>query len=219
MSVFVIVIQALYNPSSEFVHDFPTSQLEIIVARAASAVCISRILPPSPHQRSCGRRLREFVSHIAIWKFPAAIPISAGKIGRVSLCCASGAYMEFAIIAVPFILAALTPLLATAISAKWISRVGFDIPLWLGHYHAARHPTMVLLRSVTWVQHFGLSELYLDGSAIFTLRLQASARRFSSTPATMAGMRAPFPCAAQCYGQHARCRALETCSSCSFAGN
>lgn len=83
--------------------------------------------------------------------------------------------MEFAIIAVPFILAALTPLLATAVSAKWISRVIAAGLLFLFGWVITMLPTIhehgAITLSYMWVQHFGLSfELYLDGlSAIFTL--------------------------------------------------
>jgi NADH:ubiquinone oxidoreductase subunit 5 (subunit L)/multisubunit Na+/H+ antiporter MnhA subunit/multisubunit Na+/H+ antiporter MnhB subunit len=83
--------------------------------------------------------------------------------------------MEIAFIVLPFVLAGAVPLLATSISAKWISRVIAGSLVFLFIQMCTLLPTLheqgTIILSYPWVEQFNLAlELYIDGlSAIFTL--------------------------------------------------
>lgn len=83
--------------------------------------------------------------------------------------------MEFALIAIPFLLAGAIPLLTGFVSAKWISRgiaaTLLGLFLWTWTLLPAIHHDGAIIRAYPWVSQFDLSlELYLDGlSAIFVL--------------------------------------------------
>ncbi|MFN8447383.1 MAG: hydrogen gas-evolving membrane-bound hydrogenase subunit E [Anaerolineae bacterium] len=83
--------------------------------------------------------------------------------------------MQFALIALPFLLAGLVPLLAATISAKSISRLIaaslLVLFVWVATLLPQIHEEGALILSYPWVTQFNLSlELYFDGlSAIFAL--------------------------------------------------
>ncbi len=83
--------------------------------------------------------------------------------------------MELALIAIPFLLAGIIPLVATSVSAKWISRLIagtlLGLFLWVITLLPTIHDQGAIILNYPWVSTLNLSlELYLDGlSALFTL--------------------------------------------------
>ncbi|MCC6804858.1 MAG: electron transport complex protein RnfD [Anaerolineae bacterium] len=83
--------------------------------------------------------------------------------------------MQLALIALPFLLAGLVPLLATSVPAKWLSRLIagslFVLFVWVCTLLPQVHEEGAIILSYPWVAQFNLSlEVYLDGlSAIFAL--------------------------------------------------